>query len=65
MRLSADQLVVSGLLLTRFSDQVRCSRYHDSTGRAVLIGDAAHSNSSALGQGANSALQVGASFVEI
>ncbi|GAQ85360.1 kynurenine 3-monooxygenase [Klebsormidium nitens] len=37
--------------------QVRCSRYHDSAGRAILIGDAAHANSSALGQGANSSLQ--------
>ena len=35
---------------------VRCSRYHDPRGRALLLGDAAHSTGGTLGQGANSAL---------
>jgi 2-polyprenyl-6-methoxyphenol hydroxylase-like FAD-dependent oxidoreductase len=33
---------------------VRCSRYHHSEGKVVLIGDAAHSTGGTLGQGANS-----------
>ena len=35
-----------------------CSRFHDAGGKAVLIGDAAHAMSNALGQGCNSSLQV-------
>ncbi|CAJ1326779.1 unnamed protein product [Effrenium voratum] len=36
---------------------VRANRYHDLAGRALLLGDAAHSTGGTLGQGANSALQ--------
>ena len=36
---------------------VRCNKYHDSAGRLLLLGDAAHSTGGTLGQGANSALQ--------
>lgn len=35
---------------------VRCNRYHDERGAALLLGDAAHSTGGTLGQGANSAL---------
>ncbi|CAL1158584.1 unnamed protein product [Cladocopium goreaui] len=35
---------------------VRANRYHDLEGRALLLGDAAHSTGGTLGQGANSAL---------
>lgn len=39
------------------SMKVFCSRFHDAGGKAVLIGDAAHAMSNALGQGCNSSLQ--------
>lgn len=39
------------------SMRVKCSRFFDSKGRAVLVGDAAHAMSNALGQGCNSSLQ--------
>ncbi|KAJ7518991.1 hypothetical protein O6H91_20G018200 [Diphasiastrum complanatum] len=39
------------------SMKVKCSRFHDVQGRAVLVGDAAHAMSNALGQGCNSSLQ--------
>ena len=35
---------------------IRANRYHDRAGRAMLLGDAAHSTGGTLGQGANSAL---------
>ncbi|OUC13571.1 MAG: hypothetical protein B0A82_16575 [Alkalinema sp. CACIAM 70d] len=35
--------------------ETRCSRYHDTPGQAVLIGDAAHGMSSALAQGCQAA----------
>ena len=35
---------------------IRANRYHDREGRAMLLGDAAHSTGGTLGQGANSAL---------
>jgi len=35
---------------------IRCNRYHHLQGRALLVGDAAHSTGGTLGQGANSAL---------
>lgn len=34
----------------------KCSRYHDSDGAVVFMGDAAHSTGGSAGQGANSAL---------
>lgn len=39
------------------SMRVKCSRFFDPKGRAVLVGDAAHAMSNALGQGCNSSLQ--------
>lgn len=39
------------------SMRVKCSRFSDSKGKAVLVGDAAHAMSNALGQGCNSSLQ--------
>eukprot|EP00850_Spirogloea_muscicola_P011483 SM000071S21107 [mRNA] locus=s71:401270:404624:+ [translate_table: standard] len=39
----------------RITTQVKCGRYHDTQGRAVLMGDAAHATSPSLGQGCNSA----------
>lgn len=39
------------------SMRVKCNRFFDSNGRAVLVGDAAHAMSNALGQGCNSSLQ--------
>lgn len=39
------------------SMKVFCSRFHDAGGQAVLVGDAAHAMSNALGQGCNSSLQ--------
>ncbi|XP_024515596.1 uncharacterized protein LOC112340800 [Selaginella moellendorffii] len=39
------------------SMQVSCSRFYAEKGRAVLIGDAAHAMSNALGQGCNSSLK--------
>lgn len=39
------------------SMKVYCSKFHDAGGKAVLIGDAAHAMSNALGQGCNSSLQ--------
>lgn len=39
------------------SMKVKCSRFHDANGKAVLVGDAAHAMSNALGQGCNSSLQ--------
>eukprot|EP00850_Spirogloea_muscicola_P006719 SM000032S12103 [mRNA] locus=s32:522953:532169:+ [translate_table: standard] len=36
--------------------QVKCGRYHATPGQAVLIGDAAHATSPAIGQGCNSSL---------
>ena len=35
--------------------ETKCSRYHDTQGQAVLIGDAAHAMSSYLGQGCQAA----------
>ena len=35
---------------------IRANKYHDKAGRALLLGDAAHSTGGTLGQGANSAL---------
>lgn len=40
----------------KHSMQVKCDRYHDLEGSAVLIGDAAHATSPAIGQGCNSSL---------
>ncbi|MCO5566885.1 hypothetical protein L7F22_020568 [Adiantum nelumboides] len=39
------------------SMRVKCNRFFDIKGRAVLVGDAAHAMSNALGQGCNSSLQ--------
>eukprot|EP00850_Spirogloea_muscicola_P011482 SM000071S21106 [mRNA] locus=s71:391555:399694:+ [translate_table: standard] len=36
--------------------QVKCGRYHATPGQAVLVGDAAHATSPAIGQGCNSSL---------
>eukprot|EP00960_Hanusia_phi_P001193 32785-Hanusia_phi.AAC.2 len=40
----------------------KCSRYHDSRSRILLLGDAAHCTGGASGQGCNSALQDAASL---
>lgn len=48
-----------------FYGQVFCSRFHDANGQAVLLGDAAHAMSNALGQGCNSSLQVLHSFLHM
>ncbi|KAH7446272.1 hypothetical protein KP509_01G049400 [Ceratopteris richardii] len=39
------------------SMRVKCNKFFDANGRAVLVGDAAHAMSNALGQGCNSSLQ--------
>lgn len=36
--------------------QVRCWQHHDTTGHAVLIGDAAHATPPSIGQGCNASL---------
>eukprot|EP00899_Mesostigma_viride_P025613 jgi/Mesvir1/6236/Mv00914-RA.1 len=44
---------------------VRCSRYHDSQGRVLILGDAAHSSGGTTGQGCNASLQDAAAFNDI
>ncbi|EFJ14132.1 hypothetical protein SELMODRAFT_423936 [Selaginella moellendorffii] len=45
------------LLQIQNAQEVSCSRFYAEKGRAVLIGDAAHAMSNALGQGCNSSLK--------